>query len=524
MTFAEIGLHEALLKALTQAGYTEPTPVQAQAIPAAIEGRDLLVSSQTGSGKTAAFVLPALHRLAPQERPPFVPSPSASRRTPNQERQSARARGRERPRFQPAQPKMLVLAPTRELALQVTAATDKYAGQIRHLKAVAILGGMPYPKQMELLGRNPEILVATPGRLIDHMESGKIDFSNLQMLVLDEADRMLDMGFIDDIRAIAESLPASRQTLLFSATLDGVVGRLALSLTHEPQRIEITTTPVQEAKIEERLMLIDGFEHKHRLLEKILGDGELQQAVVFTATKRSAEDLTERMIGWGVRAAALHGDMTQRARTRTLDRLRRGEVQVLVATDVAARGIDVAGISHVINFDPPRQAEDYVHRIGRTGRAGRSGVAITLTHPNEMRTIGAIERFTGRRLAEHVIKGLEPRAPRRPAGAGRGGFEGSRGGKPSGPRTPAPRRSEDSPRRWGDSPRSHEGRQERAAAPRAYGETAPRSEFERRVRGDDGDRRTLGVSGERKPRSSWGNKDHHPQRDGEGWGRRRRDR
>jgi superfamily II DNA/RNA helicase len=246
--------------------------------------------------------------------------------------------------------------------------------------------------------------------------------------------------------------------------------------------------------------------------------------VVFTATKRSAEELTERMVGWGVRAAALHGDMTQRARTRTLDRLRRGEVQVLVATDVAARGIDVAGISHVINFDPPRQAEDYVHRIGRTGRAGRSGVAITLTHPNEMRTIGAIERFTGRRLVEHVIEGLEPRAPRRPAGGGRGGFEGSRGGKPSGPRTPAPRRSEDSPRRWGDSPRSHEGRQERAAAPRAYGETAPRSEFERRVRGDDGDRRTLGVSGERKPRSSWGNKDQHPQRDGEGWGRRRRDR
>ena len=173
MTFAEIGLHEALLKALTQAGYTDPTPVQAQAIPAAIEGRDLLVSSQTGSGKTAAFMLPALHRLAPQERPPFVPSPSASRRTPNQERQSARSRGRERPRFQPAQPKMLVLAPTRELALQVTAATDKYAGHIRHLKAVAILGGMPYPKQMELLGRNPEILVATPGRLIDHMEIGR---------------------------------------------------------------------------------------------------------------------------------------------------------------------------------------------------------------------------------------------------------------------------------------------------------------------------------------------------------------
>lgn len=239
MTFAEIGLHEALLKALTQAGYTDPTPVQAQAIPAAIEGRDLLVSSQTGSGKTAAFMLPALQRLAPQERPPFVPSPSASRRTPNQERQSARSRGRERPRFQPAQPKMLVLAPTRELALQVTAATDKYAGHIRHLKAVAILGGMPYPKQMELLGRNPEILVATPGRLIDHMESGKIDFSNLQMLVLDEADRMLDMGFIDDIEKIIAATPETRQTMLFSATLDGVVGEMARRITRDPLVISV---------------------------------------------------------------------------------------------------------------------------------------------------------------------------------------------------------------------------------------------------------------------------------------------
>ena len=204
MTFAEIGLHEALLNALNASGYTDPTAVQAQAIPAAISGRDLLVSSQTGSGKTAAFMLPALHRFAGQERPAFVPEPS---RTPNQERQSARSRGTSRPRFQPAQPKMLVLAPTRELALQVTAATDKYAGRLRHLKAVAILGGMPYPKQMELLARNPAILVATPGRLIDHMESGKIDFSALQVLVLDEADRMLDMGFIEDIEKIIAATP-----------------------------------------------------------------------------------------------------------------------------------------------------------------------------------------------------------------------------------------------------------------------------------------------------------------------------
>ena len=505
MSFENLGLQEAITRAVRDAGYTQATDVQQHAIGPALNGADLMVSARTGSGKTAAFILPALQRgLAGR----------------------AAMAGQRRDRSQPPGPRVLVLVltPTRELALQVARAAISYGRHVPYLRVATIVGGVPYAAQLKALRDGPDLLIATPGRLIDHMQSGRCRLDRLELLVLDEADRMLDMGFIDDIRAIAESLPASRQTLLFSATLDGVVGRLALSLTHEPQRIEITTTPVQEAKIEERLMLIDGFEHKHRLLEKILGDGELQQAVVFTATKRSAEDLTERMIGWGVRAAALHGDMTQRARTRTLDRLRRGEVQVLVATDVAARGIDVAGISHVINFDPPRQAEDYVHRIGRTGRAGRSGVAITLTHPNEMRTIGAIERFTGRRLAEHVIEGLEPRAPRRPAGAGRGGFEGSRGGKPSGPRTPAPRRSEDSPRRWGDSPRSHEGRQERAAAPRAYGETAPRSEFERRVRGDDGDRRTLGVSGERKPRSSWGNKDHHPQRDGEGWGRRRRDR
>lgn len=494
LSFADLGLPEALVAAVAQSGYTTPTEVQARAIPAVLAGADLLASSHTGSGKTAAFALPLLARLA-------LPRHHAGR--------SAR---------------VLVLTPTRELAQQVEKSFRTYGRGLRRLKTVVLVGGMPFGPQRRDLSGPVDVIVATPGRLMDHMQQRTVSLDGIEALVLDEADRMLDMGFIDDIRAIAESLPTPRQTLLFSATLDGVVGRLALSLTHEPQRIEITSSPVQEAKIEERLMLIDGFEHKHRLLEKLISDEGVQQAVVFTATKRSAEELTERMVGWGVRAAALHGDMTQRARTRTLDRLRRGEVQVLVATDVAARGIDVAGISHVINFDPPRQAEDYVHRIGRTGRAGRSGVAITLTHPNEMRTIGAIERFTGRRLAEHVIEGLEPRAPRRPAGSGRGGFEGSRGGKPSGPRTPAPRRGEDSPCRWGDAPRGHESRQERPAAPRAYGESAPRSEFERRVRGDEGERRTLGVSGERKPRSGWGNKDHHSQRDGEGWGRRRRDR
>ena len=415
MTFAEIGLHEALLKALTQAGYTEPTPVQAQAIPAAIEGRDLLVSSQTGSGKTAAFVLPALHRLAPQERPPFVPSPSASRRTPNQERQSARARGRERPRFQPAQPKMLVLAPTRELALQVTAATDKYAGQIRHLKAVAILGGMPYPKQMELLGRNPEILVATPGRLIDHMESGKIDFSNLQMLVLDEADRMLDMGFIDDIEKIIAATPASRQTMLFSATLDGVVGEMARRITRDPLVISVAASHAKHENIEQRLHFVDDLSHKNRLLDHLLRDVSIDQAVVFTATKRDADTISDRLNIAGFNAAALHGDMHQGARNRTLNAMRRGQVRILVATDVAARGIDVPTITHVFNYDLPKFAEDYVHRIGRTGRAGRNGLAISLVNHAEHFNVRKIERFTQQAIPVEVVEGHEP--TRRPPSA-----------------------------------------------------------------------------------------------------------
>jgi len=241
MTFEIIGLHASLLKALVEAGYTTPTPVQQQAVPAAIAGRDLLVSSQTGSGKTAAFMLPALHKFASAEQI------ATDGKTPNQERQSARSRG-DRPRFQAAKPKMLVLTPTRELALQVTTATDKYGIYMRRIRAVSILGGMPYPKQMQLLAKNPEILVATPGRLIDHMESGKIDFSELEILVLDEADRMLDMGFIDDIEKIVAATPATRQTMLFSATLDGVVGNMARRITNNPMIIQIAGSTAKTRK------------------------------------------------------------------------------------------------------------------------------------------------------------------------------------------------------------------------------------------------------------------------------------
>jgi len=409
MSFEALGLHVNIIRALTDSGYTKPTPVQEQAIPAAIEGRDLMVSSQTGSGKTAAFMLPALHKLATAEVVTYT-----NGKTPNQERQAARSRG-DRPRFVAAKPKMLVLTPTRELALQVTTATDKYSAYTRRLKAVSILGGMPYPKQMQLLSRNPEILVATPGRLIDHMESGKIDFSELQMLVLDEADRMLDMGFIDDIEKIVAATPPTRQTMLFSATLDGVVGNMAKRITTEPLVIQIAGSASKHENIQQKVHFVDDLSHKNRILDHLLRDVSVDQAVVFTATKRDADSIADRLNIAGFAAAALHGDMHQGARNRTLDALRRGQVRVLVATDVAARGIDVPGITHVFNYDLPKFPEDYVHRIGRTGRAGRKGIAVSLVNHAEGMHVKRIERFTKQLIPVDVIEGFEPKKSAAPA-------------------------------------------------------------------------------------------------------------
>ena len=439
MTFEQIGLHESLLKALTEAGYTVPTPVQQQAVPAAMEGRDLLVSSQTGSGKTAAFMLPALHKFASLE-----PVTQAGK-TSNQERQAARSRG-DRPRFQAAKPKMLVLTPTRELALQVTSATDKYGIYMRRIRAVSILGGMPYPKQMQLLSKNPEILVATPGRLIDHMDSGKIDFSELEILVLDEADRMLDMGFIEDIEKIVAATPSTRQTMLFSATLDGVVGNMARRITNNPMVIQIAGSTAKHENITQRVHFVDDMSHKNRLLDHLLRDETLDQAVIFTATKRDADTIADRLNIAGFAAAALHGDMHQGARNRTLDGLRRGQVRVLVATDVAARGIDVPAITHVFNYDLPKFPEDYVHRIGRTGRAGRNGVAISLVNHAESINVKRIERFTKQLIPVEVVVGFEakrsatPRSSAKPGGWKPGdGRSNSRTGAYAGNSKPAQR-------------------------------------------------------------------------------------
>ncbi len=413
MDFASLGLSENIVKAVNEAGYTDPTSVQQAAIPAALAGKDLVVSSQTGSGKTAAFMLPSLERLTTEP--------------------TIKARG----------PRVLVLTPTRELAVQVTEATKRYGKNLRYAKAVSVVGGMPYPVQNKLLSSPYEILVATPGRLMDQMNSGRIDFARLEILILDEADRMLDMGFVDDIEAIVAKLPANRQTLFFSATLDGQVARMMQRLLKDPERIEIDSAQTRHENIEQRLMVADDIGHKNRLLDGLLRDVGVDQAIVFTATKRDADALTLNLESMGHSVAALHGDMNQRMRTRTLDQLRRGHLRVLIATDVAARGIDVRTISHVINYDLPKVAADYVHRIGRTGRGGSSGIAISLAERRDVRLLRAIERYTRQPLAVHTLPGLEPRSTmpaddRRPGGPRReGGRSFGNGGGRFGDKRPS---------------------------------------------------------------------------------------
>jgi superfamily II DNA/RNA helicase len=382
-TFADLGLIPALLQALEGCGYQSPTPVQARAVPEALAGRDIIASANTGTGKTAAFVLPALQRLA----------------------LTRRAVGSFGPR-------VLILSPTRELAAQSLEAVRRYSKFCR-VNTGVIVGGMPYREQRKLLERRADVIVATPGRLIDHLDRAWLDLSGIELLVLDEADRMLDMGFLESVEKIAAACPAARQTLLFTATVDGPMVKLAARLLHEPVRIDIAGKQVSHDAIDQRLLIADDLDHKHRLLSHLADCSEVGKAIVFAATKRDADRLAEDLGSRGHAVAALHGDMSQPQRNRTLDALRRGRIRLLVATDVAARGLDVADVTHVINFDLPRVAEDYVHRIGRTGRAGATGIAYSFYTRKELGQVRAIERFLGKTLAAHTIPGLEPR-PRRP--------------------------------------------------------------------------------------------------------------
>lgn len=377
MSFENLNLHPKLLKAIKESGYVHPTPIQNEAIPIILNGRDLRASAQTGTGKTAAFMLPVLNRLIDQ--PP------------------KEGKG----------PRVLVLVPTRELAMQVAAEASKYSKYLSRTKTVCLFGGVPYPMQNRELSRPYEILVATPGRLIDHFEQKRINFSRLEMFILDEADRMLDMGFIDAVEMLAAQLPEDIQTLMFSATLKGNIYNLSKKLLKDP--LEVSVSPEQQNKdnIQQHLYFVDNLTHKLKLLDHLLQDQSLEQTIIFTSTKRYAEQLVDILKDGGHLAAALHGDMNQHKRTQTILRLRQGKTRILVATDVAARGIDVQAISHVINFDLPINVEDYVHRIGRTGRAEAKGIAISFAAPQDLTMLKRIEQFIEQPISLQIVPGME---------------------------------------------------------------------------------------------------------------------
>lgn len=380
MTFSDLNLHQALIETLGKLGFKIPTPIQLAAIPKVIAGFDLRASAQTGTGKTAAFLLPALNRLT---LPSKIPGKG---------------------------PRILILVPTRELAMQVADEAKRFSENLSRVKTICIYGGAPYPKQNRELSSPYEILVATPGRLIDHLERGRVNFSRLEMLILDEADRMLDMGFIEPVQKIAAATPKHRQTLLFSATLKGSVLNLSNQLMNKPIEISVNSEKTKHENIEQRLHIVDDMQHKSRLLEHLLNDPAINQAIIFTATKRFADQLVKILYQNGYHAAALHGDMNQHQRTKTITRYRDGDIRLLVATDVAARGIDVLSTSHVINFDLPKNAEDYVHRIGRTGRAGAKGIALSFAANKDMGLVKQIEKFTGYTITPSVIVGMEPKS------------------------------------------------------------------------------------------------------------------
>ena len=389
MNFDSLGLPEPLSRAVADAGYAAPTPVQAAAIPPALAGVDLMVAAPTGSGKTASFVVPALQRVL------------AARADPTQRREKGTVYG----------PRVLVLTPTRELALQIAKAATTYGRHVAGLRVATVVGGVPYPAQIKALRGPLDLLIATPGRLLDHLQTGKAVLDHVEMLVLDEADRMLDMGFIDDITTIADHVPSARQTVLYSATFLGNVARLAQNLLRDAQRVDVASHTDTHANIEQRLHWADNFAHKNALLDHILTQREVEQALVFTSTQIDADRLADRLAQLGHAVASLHGGMPQGRRNRVLQGLRSRQLRILVATDVAARGIDVPTISHVVNYGLPMKPEDYVHRIGRTGRAGRDGLAVTLAERMDAGMIRRIQQFTTQSIPIATIAGLEPKSP-----------------------------------------------------------------------------------------------------------------
>lgn len=392
VTFASLGLGEAILRAVDAEGYTSPTPIQQQSIEPIIAGRDVLGCAQTGTGKTAAFALPMLHRL----------------NKPGETRHRSQLRA-------------LVLAPTRELALQISDSFKTY-GKNLQLRTAVVFGGVGIEPQISTIKRGVDILVATPGRLIDLMERRIVSFQDLQILVLDEADRMLDMGFIHDIKRILKVMPAKRQNLLFSATIPKEVQSLIDSILHNPVTVKVTPASSTSEQVEQRIYHV-GRADKKDLLLHILETENVTRALVFTRTKHNANKLEKFLNDKGIKAAAIHGNKSQGARQRALEGFRSGAVRILVASDIAARGIDVEGISHVINFEMPNEPETYVHRIGRTGRAEARGVALSFCDSEEQGYVKAIERITRKSIpvdSDHPFT-ANAHAPVPPRQQGRGG-------------------------------------------------------------------------------------------------------
>ena len=426
VSFADLGLSEPLLRALHGAKYTHPTPIQARTIPALLQGRDVLGIAQTGTGKTAAFALPVLQLLA--------------------------ASGE---RALPKSPRALVLAPTRELAVQIARSFDTY-GRGLGLRLCTVVGGLGYGRQIETLARGVDILIATPGRLLDLVERGNVKLGNVNFFVLDEADRMFDMGFIRDVRRIASSVSKNRQTLLFSATMPNDIAKLSAEILRNPERVEIAAQGKPIEKIEQRVYYVNA-SSKRQLLSHLLADEALERVIVFTRTKRGANRVAEALEDRGVRSEAIHGNKSQNARQKALDNFSRGKARVLVATDLASRGIDVQGVTHVINYELPADAESYVHRIGRTARAGASGIAVSFCDSSERGQLRSIEKLTRQPIAVVATPANEDMPVMPPVARSRddrddrderGRDERPRGRGPGGPGRP---------RSFGDRPRSFGG-------------------------------------------------------------------
>jgi ATP-dependent RNA helicase RhlE len=369
VTFEALGLIEPLLRALAEENYIQPTPIQGKAVPPLLQGRDVLGLAQTGTGKTAAFVLPLLQLLSARHE-----------------------------KIQPRTARALILVPTRELGVQIAASFRAYGRHLR-LTSTLLMGGVPQGPQIKGVSRGVDCLIATPGRLLDHLSQGNVILSQTNFFVIDEADRMLDMGFIRDVRKLMQALPRKRQSMLFSATMPKEIAALAAQILKDPVQVTIAAKTIAVERIDQRVQFLASG-NKPVMLARLLDQPEFDRVIVFTRTKRTATRVAERLLRAGVAAEAIHGNKSQAARQKALENLRQGKARVLVATDILSRGIDVDGISHVINYELPDDPEDYVHRIGRTARAGNDGIAISFCDVNERSSLRNIERFLGRSLAQ----------------------------------------------------------------------------------------------------------------------------